>query len=195
MTFEGVKNGQVQYLEVAVAEPTLSEKVDFTNRLEVACVFAAQPGASRVFANVAAKRRELAALLHDPVVPFGLEDGRGRLRGRATRGTQCGEDREAGRARCGVCRNNLPIGVTKRLGKLADQNPQRDAIRNIANLDEQMDVVRHDHEWRDLVKTTPFEVETLDDRDKGLGDFVFNQAIRPDLGKIGQPLESFQVTM
>ena len=99
---------------------------------------------------------------------------------------------KGGCARCGVCRNNLPIGVTKRLGKLADQNPKRDAIWNIANLDEQMDVIGHDHERRDLVKATPFEVETPDDRDKGLGNFVFNQAVRSDLGKIGQPLEAFQ---
>ena len=196
MAFEGVKNGQVQYLEVAVAEPVLSEKLDFPNRLEVARVFAAQPGARRVFANVAAKRRKLAALLHDPVVPLGLEDGRGRLRGRlrgrATCKTLCGGVWKWGFARCGVCRNNLPIGIAKRFGKLADQNPKRDAIWNIANLDEQMDVVGHDHERRDLVKATPFDVEALDDRDKDLGDFVFNQASRPEMGKVSQPLESFQ---
>ena len=196
MAFEGVKNGQLQYLEVAVAEPTLPEKLDFTNRLEVARVFAAQPGASRVFANVAAKRRKLAALLHDPVVPLGLEDGwwrlHRRLRGRATCKTLCSGVWKWGFARCGVCRNNLPIGVAKRFGKLADQNPQRDAIGDVANLDEQMDVVRHDHERRDLVEATPFEVEALDDRDKDLGDFVFNQASRPELGKVSEPLESFQ---
>ena len=45
MALEGVKNGQLQDLEVAVAEPSATKKLDFANRLKVAGVDAARPSA------------------------------------------------------------------------------------------------------------------------------------------------------
>lgn len=194
MTFERVKNGRVQDFEIAVAEPTSTEKLDFANRLKIAGVCAARPGASGVLLNIAAKGGELAGFLNDPIVPIGGEDRGKRLRRRATRRTLATRRtfRQEGLALGGVCRHNAPIFGAQGFGELRDENAQRDALFDRLDFDQKMKMVGHDDEGRDFVEATPFLMKRFDDRGKGAGNLVFDQPVGPDLrecGKAGDALK------
>lgn len=213
VALEGHENRQIQERAVAVGEPAAAEELDGRDLLKEAGVRAAQGGARRVFADVAAKGGELALFLDNPIVPGGVEDRaeRGRFaalaarwRGRATRKTRCAAptcmvwaSRAIGRggkgfACRGVGRDNLPIGIAQGLGELADENPQRDAVGNRANLEEKVKMIGHDHERRNLFAAAPLQMKAPNGRRERAGDRVFDGAIGPNFGKRSQPLETLQ---
>jgi len=183
MAFEGRQDGQVENRAVAVGEPAATEKLDFGHSAEILGVGAALPGACGVFLDVTAKGCKLAGLLDDPIVPVILEY-------RADETARCGTRGFAGR---GFARaNHSPISFGKSLLERVDEATQGDSLGYVANLDQQVKMVGHDHEGRDLFTAAPLHVKALDDRFERAGDFVFDEAVGSDLGKCRQPLESFQ---
>ena len=73
---EGLQHRQLQQRRVAVGKPLAPREGEPARPREEPPVLPPQPGAARVFENVAREGGELAALFHDPVVPVVLEHGR-----------------------------------------------------------------------------------------------------------------------
>ncbi len=179
-------NRQVEDLRIAVGEPLASAKFDFANLPKVLAIGVAQPSSGRILLDITAKGGELTAFFDNPIVPLGFENRRQRLRRRATRKTR------AGFACSGVCRYDAPIFGAQGLCELADQDSQGDAVWRLLDFNQQMKMVGHYYERRNLIEASPFQVETLDNRGEGLGKFVFYKLICPDSGKVNQSLDSFQ---
>lgn len=202
VALEGHENGQVQERAVAVGEPAAAEKIDGRDLPQEGGVRAAQGGARRVLANVAAKGGELALFLDDPIVPVLFEDradetARCRTLLLARRETARGPVlKSAGRrgfARRGFARaDHAPVCFGKFFFKRVDESAQRDALGDIAYLDQQVKMVGHDHERRDLFAAPPFQMKAPDDRRERARDLVFDETAGDDSGKLRQPIETLQ---
>lgn len=193
MAFESVKNGKIKNLKIPVPEPTMSKKLDFTNRLEESAVYAAQMGASGIFFNIIAKRRELAAFFDDPIVPIGGENrafGPEVVVTATTRRTLRGGG--VLRRRAATLRNR-PILFREFSRKLPDKSWERFLLLGTLKLNHQMKMVRHNNEGRNLFDTGPFCGKARNDRSKLSCQLVFDEfAIRADVGKVSETITPFK---
>ena len=176
---------KVKKRRVAVGEPFAPAKLDGRDTAEEALVFLAEIGALRVFFDVAPEGGELAAFFDDPVVPRFFKDVRRSGAGAPLRRTRRVLRKAASAAQFPVC-------SSKRFRKLAHQYAESNRLFNILDFYQKVDMVGHYDKGRDFIKASPFEMKASDNGIQGLGDFIFNKAGRPDLGKCFHSLERFQ---
>ena len=146
---------QLQQLLVAVGPVGGAAPLDPARLGEEAPVGAAAGVARRVFEDVFAEGGELALLLHDPIVPLRVEDGR---RGGLAGCRACGP---GGRRRRAALQDP-PVGPVEPLAQVAHHHRERNRLLHRRELHEQVQVVRHHHVRRHALHRAP-EARPADD--------------------------------
>ena len=188
--FEGCYDRHVENRGVSVCEPFVPGKIDARYATEEAGVFMAKISARRVFFDVLPEGGELALLLDDPIVPIWGEDVWWRRR--AVRRTLRKKPFVGRVLRRAASAAQIPVCAAKSLRKLAYQHSERHSFRSVFYLDQEVDMIRHDHEGRDFFEAAPFVVESANDCLESTGGFVLDESVRADFGKGLDPLDRFQ---
>ncbi len=195
---------QIKNRQIAVSKPLAAKERNLANPAKILAILPPQPSPLRVLANVTRKGRELALLLHNPIMPIPLEDrgdggGRGRPRKTlASRTLFCGAGQFCGagpvrhhpvlrhhpaglvRRHPGLPRHS-PVFHRQRLHQLVNVAPQRHLIARILDANEQVNVIGHDHKAIYRPKPPPLRGEFANHPRECLCDFIFNKAALPPL--------------
>ena len=181
---------KVEKRRVAVGEPFAPAELDGSDATKEALVFLAKISARRVFFDVLPEGGKLALLLDDPIVPIWGEDVWWRRR--AVRRTLRKKPFVGRVLRRAASAAQIPVCAAKSLRKLAYQHSERHSFRSVFYLDQEVDMIRHDHEGRDFFEAAPFVVESANDCLESTGGFVLDESVRADFGKGLDPLDRFQ---
>ena len=166
---ERLNDGQLQQGRIAIAIPLAAKKLNFIDTLKIFAMRAAKPAPRRVLANIGNEGVELPVAFHDPIMPIVGEDRGDGAPLCTTRSLRCSAPLRGSLScagplrRASLPRGVLPIRPRQSPHELVNHRAERHPLLTCRQLDQQMNVIGHDHVAPDRLDHIPLQVKVLDD--------------------------------